>query len=138
MNIREAILSVLRADTALVAILGARMSSSFAPVNTPAELTWLVMTKVAGNEEASLDGNSDLSHPIFQFTIGGPDKTKVDEVQRLLCNLHGNEFRYEAQAPHYRVIFQHRDDRDLDWDSNERLFKCSVDFEIWFQPIETV
>lgn len=132
MNIRNAIRSAFLADAALVALVGQRIFTSFAPIGrtTSVNDTWVVMTKLTGAEESAHDGNQQLSHPLFQFTIGGADKEKVDEVQRLLSTYNAREFTYDDQGTPRVLTFFHRDDRD-DWEPESRLHKATVDLEVW-------
>lgn len=133
MNIREGIIRAIAANVALTAIVADRVSSAFAPNNTPADLTWIVMTLVSGHEEGAHDGDGNLTHPIFQLSVGGPDKTLVDEVCRLLKRFNCTEYTYTEAAVDYALTFIHSDDRDEDWDQSTRCFKASVDLEVWAQ-----
>lgn len=131
MNIREAIRQALLSNQALTAIVANRVSSHYAPANTPADKTWIVMSKISGGEEGAHDGNQRLSHPLFQFTIGGGAQEKVDEVQRLLIALNCTEYTYTENGTPYVLTFFHRDDRDAVWDGGSRISEASVDLEIW-------
>lgn len=131
MNLREGIIQALAANGALNAIVGVHVTSSFAPENTPAAATWIVMTLINGGEEGGHDGDGNLTHPVFQLTVGGPDKASVDEVCRLLKTFNCFEFTYTENAVPYVLTFLHRDDRDEDRDTETRCFKASVDIEVW-------
>lgn len=131
MNIREGIIQAIAANAALTVIVGERVTSSFAPESTPADLTWIVMTLINGNEEGQHDGDGNLTHPLFQLTVGGPDKADVDEACRLLKAFNCTEFTYTEGAVDWVLTFLHSDDRDEDWSPETRCFKSSVDLEVW-------
>ncbi len=131
MNIRTGIRNALLANAALVALVGQRITSSYAPNTTPVESTWIVMTLINGAEEGSFDGNSQLTHPTFQFTIGGADKEKVDEVQRLLVQMHCTEYDYTEGENTFRLTFFHSDARDAMWEGGTRVSEASVDLQVW-------
>lgn len=131
MNIREGIRQALLANAALVAIVGQRITSHYAPANTPAGLTWIVMTKISGGEEGAHDGDQMLTHPTFQFTVGGGSQENVDEAVRLLLGMQCTEYVYNEGSNEYRLTFIHSDDRDAQWDGNTRVSEASVDFTIW-------
>jgi hypothetical protein len=132
MNIREGIIQALKNNTDLYALVAERIYSAYAPSNTPGSKTWIVITKISGGEEAAHDGDAQLTHPIFQFTVEGTNKTEVDEVCRLLIDgFNAHEYLYTENAEQYELTLFHVDDRDHPWDSTERTSSASVDMEVW-------
>jgi hypothetical protein len=85
--LKEGLRQALLANAALVAIVGSRITSSFAPQNTPAGATWLVISQISGLEDSAMDGNSNLTRPRFQLTVGGADQEQVDAVRDSLSGL---------------------------------------------------
>ena len=133
-NLREGIKQAILANSVIAAIVGTNVSATFAPAATPADGTWIVFTKIAGGEVGAMDGDGGLTHPVFQFTIGGNDKEKVDTVQQLLTDFNCTEFTYNSgsvSVPSNHVLtFIYRDDRD-GWEEGSRVYKAAVDLEVW-------
>lgn len=129
MNLREGIKQAILANTELLTILGDRVWSTFAPVTT-SYTCWVVMTKIAGGEVESNQGDGGLTHPVFQFTIGGTDKVQCDRVQYLLEQFNAFEYTYAGEGGGHVLTFFYVDSRD-GWDDRTRNYNPSVDLTVW-------
>lgn len=123
-NLREGIRQAILNNAELAALVGERVWSGHTP-KTQSEV-WITFIKIFGQEEGSFDGDQKLTHPVFQFTIGGANKVNVDEVQRLLVKLNATQYTYAG----VQILFIHKDDRD-GWEDGTRQQDPSVDLEIW-------
>jgi hypothetical protein len=129
-SLKEGLRQALLANAALVAIVGSRITSSFAPQNTPAGQTWIVISQISGQEDSAMDGNANLTRPRFQLTVGGADQEQVDAVRDILVQFNGVTYDYVALDGTHTLTFFHADDND-GWEEPSRLYKVMVDLYVW-------
>jgi hypothetical protein len=132
MNIREGIIQALAANVELKALLEDRVWSTFMPNEGEVAGVWLVIHKIYGGEEGTNNRQGRLTHPTFQFSIGGTNKVSCDRVQELLIEFDCREFTYTEDGKDYVLTFHHQDDRD-ERDDKLRLYNQSVDLQVWVE-----
>ena len=130
MNLEEGLRQAILANAGIAALVGSRVSFEFAPVSTPLTAPWIVGTRINGAEEGAMDGDQQLSHPTYQFTIGGPNKAQVDRVRWLLCKFNCTEFIYTEDGTPYTLTFHHSNDFS-EWEPDSRVSKALVDLIVW-------
>ncbi len=127
-NLREGIKQALLANAAIAALVGARVWDGYAPSNVTAAGPWIVYRKIYGGEEGAMDGDQALTHPTYQFTIGGTNKVNVNAVQQLLVKFNCTNYAHEDKV----LTFYYKDDQDA-WSDGARVQEPSVDLEIWVE-----
>lgn len=132
MNIREAIRQCILANANFVALVPAdRLWLQFAPSGTAPTGPWVVMEQISGQETTAHNGNNNLVAKRYQFTIGGPDQEKVNEVFDILVQqFNGVDIVYNDGTTDWTLTFFNANSDD-GWDEATRTFNPTVDMLIW-------
>lgn len=128
-NIAESIRRALLANAELNALVAGNVTATFAP-NAAKMPCWITMSQIYGGETGSHSGDNRLTHPTYQFTIGGTDKIKCDRVKTILSSQFNCVDFTDAEG--FVLTFMFSDGRD-GWDEATMTYMGSVDLTIWVE-----
>jgi hypothetical protein len=119
---RSAILSLPGSS----AYYGARVFAKTAPADTIAGDVWIVIDRLSARRLAAHDGDGRMSETLFQVTVGGGSRERVEEVKDFLLE-QLNGFQYEDAGGSIAILLSDEGD---DYDPDKRVFASHMDFTV--------
>lgn len=130
-EIEEALRTRLMANTALTALVSARIKPDFIPPGTA--LPCVVYLKVSDVKDHTHDGQSELEHPVIQFSSYASTKSVArsvsNQIKASLIDFTGTLSGIQVQLIR---LLNEMSSAETSGDGTQKIFVEDLEFEVFF------